>query len=386
MEILGSIDKEACSTWLEINLDHLRHNLRTLEALTHKPIMLVVKANSYGLGLVEISKAAEEAGISWLGVARIEEALALRVAGVKCNILVLGYTPPKRTYDAILADVALTVYDRQVGEAYCAEAKAAHGKVRIQIKTDTGMGRLGFFPNEVIDFLRWAKAQRQLKVEALITHFACADDPGKPSTEKQIEIFNILLAQLEEEGLKPALIHASNSSGTLNFPNARYDLTRCGISAFGIQPSPTTPLPEQFKPVVEWKTHLISVKTLPPGHGVSYGFSYHTRKEERIGVIAIGYADGFRRREGNYALVCGKKVPVVGNVCMDQCMVNLDAVPEAKIGDEVVLIGRQNGAAITVEELAQDWGTITYEVICGLADRVPRFFIDSSTKNGKASK
>ena len=115
MEILGSIDKEACSTWLEINLDHLRHNLRTLEALTHKPIMLVVKANSYGLGLVEISKAAEEAGISWLGVARIEEALALRVAGVKCNILVLGYTPPKRTYDAILADVALTVYDRQVG-------------------------------------------------------------------------------------------------------------------------------------------------------------------------------------------------------------------------------------------------------------------------------
>jgi alanine racemase len=386
MEILGTIDKEACSTWLEINLDNLRHNIRELETLTQKPVMLVVKANSYGLGLVDISKAAEQAGVAWLGVARIEEALALRVAGVKCNILVLGYTPPKRTYDAILADVALTVYDREVGEAYCSEAKAAHGKIRIHIKTDTGMGRLGFFPSEVANFLRWAKEQHQLKVEALITHFACADDPSKPSTKSQIDEFNQLLAELDSEGLKPELIHASNSSGTLNFPEARYDLTRCGISAFGIQPSQTTPIPGSFKPVVEWKTHLISAKTLPAGHGVSYGFSYYTKKEERIGVIAIGYADGFRRRDGNYALVCGKKVPVVGNVCMDQCMVNLDTVPEAIIGDEVVLIGRQNGATIKVEELAQDWGTISYEVICGLADRIPRFFIDSSTSNGKTSK
>jgi len=386
MEILGSIDKDACSTWLEINLDNLRHNIHELESLTQKPIMLVVKANSYGLGLVDISKAAEQAGVAWLGVARIEEALALRVAGVKCNILVLGYAPPKRLYDAILADIALTVYDREVGEAYCSEAKAVHGKIRIHVKTDTGMGRLGFFPSEVADFLRWAKAQRQLKVEALITHFACADDPSQPSTRLQIDEFNQLLVKLETEGLKPGMIHASNSSGTLNFPEARYDLTRCGISAFGIQPSVTTPIPDTFKPVVEWKTHLISSKILPPGHGVSYGYSYHTKKAERIGVIAIGYADGFRRRTGNYALVCGKRVPVVGNVCMDQCMVNLDTVPEAKIGEEVVLIGKQNGEAIKVEELAQDWGTITYEVICGLADRVPRFFIDSSSKNGKTSK
>jgi alanine racemase len=385
MKILGNIDKDACSTWLEINLDNFRHNIEVLKKITQKPLMLVVKANAYGLGLVEISRTAEDSGIAWLGVARIEEALTLRTAGIQCNLLVLGYTPPKRISDAIQADIALTVYDQKVGEAYCVKAKASHGRVRVQVKTDTGMGRLGLFPHEVADFLSWAKLHSELKVEALITHFACADDPTKSITKNQIHTFDLLLEQLEKKGLKPGLIHASNSSGTLNFFSARYVLTRCGISAFGIQPSPTTPLSKEFLPVVEWKTHLISVKTLPKGHGVSYGFNYYTSKAERIGVIAIGYADGFRRREGNFALIQGKRVPVVGNVCMDQCMVNLDAVPEAKIGDEVLLIGKQNGAAITVEELAQEWGTITYEVICGLADRIPRFYIQSITKNGKTS-
>jgi alanine racemase len=151
-------------------------------------------------------------------------------------------------------------------------------------------------------------------------------------------------------------------------------MERCGIAIYGIDPAPTAALPGGFKPVISLKTHLISLKMLPKGHGISYGFQYFTEKEERIGVIAIGYADGFRRRKGNFALIHGKRVPVVGAVCMDQCMLQLDNVPDAQIGDEVVLIGEQNGEEITVTDLARDWGTIPYEVICGLADRIPRFY------------
>lgn len=376
MEILGYNDKEACSTWLEIDLAIIRSNLRLMEKIAGKPIMPIVKANAYGHGLVETSKAAVEAGANWLGVARIEEALAIRMAGVKCRILILGYTPPKRIMDAIREDIALTVYDRAVASEYLEHAKTVKGKLKIHVKVDTGMGRLGIFPEDVVEFIQWLSIQKEFDMEAVCTHFACADEPNKPSTISQIEEFERVLDRLEILGIKPRLVHAANSSGALNFPNGRYDLIRSGIAMYGLQSSPGTPLPEGFQPALAWKTHLISLKELPAGHGVSYGFHYFTKKNERIGVIAIGYADGFRRRDGNFALVRGKRVPVVGAVCMDQCMVKLDEVPDANIGDEVVLIGKQNGIRIGVEELAEDWGTITYEVICGLADRVPRFYIN----------
>ncbi len=342
--------------------------------------MPIVKANAYGHGLVEISKAAVEAGANWLGVARIEEALAIRMAGVKCRILILGYTPPKRVVDAIREDIALTVYDRAVAGEYLEHARIVKGKLKIHVKVDTGMGRLGIFTENVVDFIQWLSKQKEFDLEAVCTHFACSDEPGKSSTISQIDEFEKVLNNLEKMGIKPRLVHAANSSGALNFPKGRYDLIRSGIAMYGLQTSPSTPLPEGFHPALSWKTHLISLKELPPGHGVSYGFHYYTTKNERIGVIAIGYADGFRRRDGNFALIRGKRVPVVGAVCMDQCMVKLDDVPDAKIGDEVVLIGKQNGTHISVEALAEDWGTITYEVICGLADRVPRFYINE-TKN-----
>lgn len=374
MEIQGAIDKEACSTWIEIDLEALKTNFQLLEKQSGRPIMPVVKANAYGLGLVDISKALEVAGARWLGVARIEEALAIRKAGVKTNILVLGYTPPKRIPDAILEKITITVYDQDVVKKYSGEAVQAGGEVDVHVKVDTGMGRLGVFLDKALDFMHWLEGQKGLNITGIFTHFARADTPIYATTEEQIKRFNKLLEQLRKEGICPKLIHAANSSAVINFPNSKYDIERCGISVYGIPPSPTTVLPEGFKPVVSWKTHLISLKTLPPGHGVSYGFQYFTEKEERIGVIAIGYADGFRRRKGNVALIRGKRVPVVGAVCMDQCMLQLDGVPDAQIGDEVVLIGEQDGETLSVGELARDWGTIPYEVICGLADRVPRFY------------
>jgi alanine racemase len=375
MEIQRPIDIDACSTWLEIDLGAIKNNLNLLTKLTGRPVMPVVKANAYGHGLIEVSKAAVEAGVGWLGVARIEEALTLRAAGVACKILVLGYTPPKQVGAAVQEGISLTVYDKAVAESYADEAAQAGGSVSLHVKVDSGMGRLGVFPRDAVDFVRWLKGQRGLDVEAIFTHFARADETKYTTTDEQIKRFDDVLKELEKEGIKPRLVHAANSAGTLNYPAGRYDLARCGIVMYGLQPSPDSPLPEGFIPALSWKTHLVSLKTLPPGHGVSYNFQYFTQKNERIGAIAIGYADGFRRRAGNIVLVRGKRVPVVGAVCMDQCMVQLDDVPEARLQDEVVLIGRQGDEMISADELAKDWGTINYEVLCGLADRVPRIYL-----------
>jgi len=374
MEIQRPIDIDACSTWLEIDLGAIKNNLNLLTKLTGRPVMPVVKANAYGHGLIEVSKAAVEAGVGWLGVARIEEALALRAAGVACKILVLGYTPPKQVGAAVQEGISLTVYDKTVAQSYADEAAQAGGSVSVHVKVDSGMGRLGVFPRDAVDFVRWLKGQRGLDVEAIFTHFARADETKYATTDEQIERFDGVLKELEKEGIKPRLVHAVNSAGTLNYPAGRYDLARCGIVMYGLQPSPDSPLPEGFIPALSWNTHLVSLKMLPPGHGVSYNFQYFTQKNERIGAIAIGYADGFRRRAGNIVLVRGKRVPVVGAVCMDQCMVQLDDVPEARLQDEVVLIGRQGDEMISADELAKDWGTINYEVLCGLADRVPRIY------------
>jgi alanine racemase len=183
-----------------------------------------------------------------------------------------------------------------------------------------------------------------------------------------------LIDGLQACGIRPDFFHAANSAGALYFPEARYDLIRPGIAIFGLHPSPQATLPDSFKQALTWKTRLISIKNLPPGHGVSYGFRYITSRQERIGVIPVGYADGFRRVANNSVIVGGKRIPVVGNVCMDQCMLQMDQVPDAQIKDEVILIGSQGEENITAEELADTWGTINYEVICGLARRLPRFY------------
>jgi alanine racemase len=362
------------SNWLEIDLRAIRNNIHELKKITGKAVMVVLKANGYGHGLVEVAHAAEQAGAGWCGVARIEEALILRQAGIRNRILVLGYTSPLAVPRAVAENISLIVYDREVAAAYAAEGLVNKTPVAVHVKFDTGMGRLGYFPQDGVEFVRWIKEQPGLKLEGVYTHLARADERDVSTTDEQIARFSTLLAGLDAEGLRPQWVHAANSAATLYRPETRYDLVRCGIAVYGLDPAPEAPAPKGFIPALSWKTLLISVKMLPPKHGVSYGHSYFTRKVERIGVLATGYADGFRRTEGNFVLVRGKRVPVVGNVCMDQCMVQLDDVPDAQIGDEVVLIGRQGDACIRAEEVAKTWGTINYEVICGLANRVPRLY------------
>jgi len=363
------------STWLEINLDAIRDNVRQLIELTHTRVMAVVKADGYGHGALAVAKAAAEAGATWCGVARLDEALAIRRAGVNCRILVLGYTPPDRIPDAIANNVTLTVYDAKVAHEYADLAESEELDVRVHVKVDTGMGRLGMTPDHALAFLTTFHARTGVEVEGIFTHFARADEPDALTTHEQLERFNRLLKEVEAHGLRPKLVHAANSAAIVAYPESWFDIVRPGIALQGLDPSPECPLPAGFRAALSWKARLSSVKTLPAGHGISYGHAYYTQDEERIGVIPVGYADGFRRVPGNTVLVGGQRVPVVGNVTMDQSMVRLDAIPGAHIGSEVVLLGRQGKQTITGHEIAQRWGTITYEVICGLATRLPRLYL-----------
>ena len=365
-------------TWLEIDLGVLAHNYRVITETAGTAVMPVIKANAYGHGLEKVAKSLEKAGAQWFDVARIEEALLLREIGIKNNILVLGYTSPSRVPHAIKEDIRLTVYDREVADAYIRQAERLSEKLSLHVKVDSGMGRLGVLMSEAHSFVVDIARCPHLVLEGLFTHFACADEPEKPATQSQIKRFDQLIGQLASVEIQPPLLHAANSAGALTAPESRLNMVRVGIALFGLPPSQSVQLPAGIRPCLSWKTRLISLKTLPPGHGVSYGFRYITSKNERIGVIAAGYGDGLRWQKDNQVLLRGKKANVVGSVCMDQCMLQLDDIPEARIGDEVVLIGQQGSQEITATEIAEKWETINYEVICGLASRMPRYYKNSA--------
>jgi alanine racemase len=370
------MDPSACSTWVEVDLEAVRQNISMLRQITGVEVMAVVKANAYGHGLVETARAALEGGAGWCGVARIEEALTLRQAGIQAPILVTGYTPAERLAEAIEYGISLTVYAFDQAEIISHTARSSNARLKVHAKIDTSMGRLGVFPDQGLPLVRRLNALPRVEVEGVFTHFASADEPENSSTGIAIDRFQHLLDELEAANLRPRLVHAANSATALYYPRGRFDMVRCGISIYGLQPSSEAPLPPGFRPALAWKARLTSIKTLPPGHGIGYNARYVTTRHESIGTVSVGYADGFRRRLGNFVLVNGQRVPVVGGVCMDQCMLQLDQVPGARMGDEVVLIGRQGDSRITAEEVAAAWGTVNYEVVCGLAARVNRFYFN----------
>ncbi len=227
------------------------------------------------------------------------------------------------------------------------------------LKIDTGMGRLGVYYEEGNEFGIHIANLDNLEFEGLFTHFACADEPQKPITALQIRRFDRLLANLKSIGVHPKMVHAANSAGSVYFPDARYDAVRPGIAIYGLHPSPQALLPDDFEPALSWKCRLTSVKTLPPGFGISYGHKYYTKQVEKIAATSSG-----------------KRVQQAGNICMDQSMWRLPDDSTAKAGDEMVLIGRQGNESISAEEMGALWGSINYEVICGLMDRVPRYYLD----------
>lgn len=372
--------REHQSTWVEVDLQAIRNHVQYLLEKTGTEVMVVVKANGYGHGAVPVARAALEAGAAWCAVARADEALELREAGLDCPLMMLGYTPGGRIEELLNLQVRLPFWSEDQAARIQAAAERAGVPAHLHLKVDTGMSRLGVQVNRAVDLVGRLERYPDLQLEGIFTHFARADEADPAPTRQQEILFEQVLAGLEERGLRPPLVHAANSAASLNRPSASYDLVRFGISLYGLEPSPQRPLPSEFRPALTWKSVLSQVKVLPPGRGVSYGHIYTTAEEERIGTIPVGYADGYHRVTGTEVLVGGKRVPVVGRVCMDQIMVNLDSVPLAQVGDEVVLIGSQGESSYTADDLARVWGSINYEVVCALSERVPRLYLSEKPK------
>jgi alanine racemase len=369
------------STWAEISLAAIENNVRLLAKRTQAKIMAVLKANAYGHGVIPVSQTVRRAGATWCGLARVEEALELRYAGYDGPMLVLGFTAPGKVRSLIKADVSMALWSEAQLSAFARAASEAGKPARVHLKVDTGMSRLGISPEKALELANLIHQERGVTFEGIFTHFARADEADPTPTQAQESALREIVKALEQTGLRPPLVHAANSAGSLTLPSAHFDMLRIGIAIFGLHPSPDCPLPQGFRPAMTWKSQLSHVHTLPKGRGVSYGHEYVTRKKERIGTVPVGYADGFRRAEGNIVLVGGRRVPVVGRVCMDQISVQLDEVPEASVGDEVVLIGEQGDERMSAEEVAKRWGTINYEVICGLSPRVRRVYDAKEANN-----
>ena len=370
---MGSVQLH--SNWAEIDLSAISDNVRFFCAHTDARVMAVVKANAYGHGAVPVAQTALKAGASWCGVAQAEEALELRRAGLECPILLLGFAPEAGLAELISLGVSLCVWESSQLEKIAAAANEIGNTARLHLKIDTGMGRLGAKPEDALALARRLEVTEYLQFEGLLTHFARADERNLGPTVEQELCFDDVRNALKASGLQADLVHAANSAATLVRPESHLDMVRVGIAMYGLDPSADCPCPEGLRPVLTWKAQLAHVKTVPKGSGLSYGHQYVTSGDEIIGTVTAGYADDYRRLGKKVVLVGGERVAVLGRVCMDQFLVRLDGVPNVMVGDEVVLLGDQGQERLSAEELAERWGTINYEVVCGIGARVPRICI-----------
>lgn len=363
----------AYATWLEINISTLKNNLKIVKMFTRTPVMAVVKANAYGHGLVTTARLLDKT-VDWFGVARAEEAMELRGAGVNSPILVLGYCPITYAQNLIANDVSLCVYDKTLIKAYERIAQKIDKPAKVHIKIDTGMTRLGISPNSLSDFTQLIRSLPYLHLEGIFTHFAKADEVDTGYTKQQLGLFQTSLKSVTVS--KSTIIHAANSAAIFTQPSAYYDLVRLGISLYGLPPSDNVARLPGIKPALSWKAVITQTRRLKKGVSVSYGGIYTAQRDEIIAVVPAGYGDGFRRtpHHSSKVLIHGHAVPVIGRVCMDQFMVNIDNIKDVEIGDEVVIIGQQNGLEQTAEELGTCWKTFNYEVMTGLSARLPRIY------------
>jgi alanine racemase len=366
-------------TWLEIDLSAIGNNTRLIKALVgpHVRLLISLKADAYGHGAIKVARTTLHNGASMLGVATVSEATPLREAGISAPILVFGYVPLWQMREAVRQQVTVTLYSLEAAQALSRAAVALNKTVNVHVKIDTGMGRLGLRSEqheEIVALIRAIKALPGLVLEGLYTHFAQADAADKSYTYRQLERLHAVLDILEAQGLRPPIVHAANSAATLALPETHFDMVRPGIAIYGLHPSDEVRLPESFRPALSFKTQVAQVKIIPAGEGIGYGSTYITDKPTRIAVLPVGYADGFRRAPRNWGsvLIHGQEAPLLGRVCMDQCMVDVSHIPQTRVGDEVVLIGRQGNATLTAEQVAERLGTINYEVVAEILARVPR--------------
>lgn len=368
--------------WAEIDLDAIAHNAREIRRITSKKseIMGAVKADAYGHGVMETVRTMLDNGVTRLAVSMLDEAIQLRKLGINVPILILSYTDPARAEEIILNEVTQTVFSHDLARALSAAAVRLNRDVKIHVKVDTGMTRVGFMPgySAVKNILEISRLPHVI-IEGLFTHFASADESDKSYTLMQFEKFMSICSELGRVGVHIPVKHACNSAGIIEFPEMHLDMVRPGIILYGLYPSREVDVRKiNLKPAMTLKANVILVKDVEEGTCISYGRTFKTLRASRIATIPIGYADGYTRLLSNRGrvLIHGRPAPVVGRICMDQCMVDVtDLDAEVRTGDEVVLFGRQGDAAISVDEVAADIGTISYEVVCIIGKRIPRVYL-----------
>lgn len=361
----------------QIDLDAAAFNLQQIQKITDKQIIGVVKADAYGHGAVELAALFLENGVDFLAVAVVEEAMELRRSGIACPILVLDYLPRSQMELAVANGLRITVYTMEGAQAASRAAQTLGKPAYIHLKVDTGMGRLGFQPPEAIPAILAVSKLPGLVLEGLFTHFAAADEADKSYTEKQVKTFSAVYESLLERGVHIPMTHCANSAGVMDFSAFPFSAVRPGIILYGMYPSDQVDRRRlALRPILKMVTCINHLKTVPAGTAIGYGCTFTTARESRIATIPVGYADGFARKmqEGGRVLIRGKSAPIVGRVCMDQCMVDVTELPEATLEDEVVILGKQGAEEITAEQIAAVCGTIPYEITCRIGRRVPRMY------------
>jgi len=379
--------------WAEVDLKAIAHNICELRKITNcnSRLMAVVKANGYGHGSVEVARCALDNGAEILGVARIHEAILLRNEGIDVPILVLGYTPAFCYEDIVNYDVIQTVFSSQASESLSSFAVSHKKKVKVHVKIDTGMGRLGILVGRPGEYKNRNGRQEYaikevesiirlpgLEPEGIFTHFSMADSLDKSFSRRQFKIFIEFINSLKSQGIEFGIRHAANSAGIIDMPETHLDMVRAGIAMYGLYPSEEVKKERAFlMPAMAVKSLIIHLKNVNAGFKVSYGATYETKKPTTIATVPIGYADGYNRllSSRGYMLVGGERAPITGRVCMDLTMLDIGGISGVEQGDEVVIIGKQKNSVIKAEEIAALTDTINYEVVSSLTERVKRIYI-----------
>ncbi|RHW34170.1 alanine racemase [Neobacillus notoginsengisoli] len=370
-------------TWAEVSLNAVRGNLHQFRKFIGQRVklMAVVKADGYGHGAVEVSKAAIASGADYLAVAILDEALELREAGISHPLLILGYTPERSVRTAIMNQITLSVASMDMLDSIITQAQLLKMTAGIHLKIDTGMSRFGVVSQtEAVEMALKAASSNYIRLEGIFTHFANADSPDASYTHLQFERFQRVLQGIKEAGVEIPLQHCCNSAAAMNYPSMHLDMVRIGIALYGLYPDSTLKKhPIQLKPAMALKTKISMVKEVPATQPVGYGCTWTTSRDSILAILPIGYADGFSRLLSNRInlLVHEQSAPLVGRVCMDQAILNVTKISSCQPGDTVTIFGRDGSAFQSVDEIAEKIGTINYEVVCMVGKRVPRLFIDS---------
>ncbi len=364
--------------WAEVDLDAIAHNVAAIKRHVGDKVTViaVVKANGYGHGMEAVARTALKNGASWLALNHVHPAIALRHKGIQVPILLLGYLPPAVASSVVEYDLRPALTTWELAQALSAAAQAAGREVPYHVKVDTGMGRFGLMPGEVVDFVRALSNLPGLRLEGVFTHFACADWADGCWVDRQLALYLDVLQELQSAGITVPMRHVANSAAALARPDTHLDAVRVGIAIYGLRPSTQVPPCISLRPALTLKSRVAQVRTLPPGSGISYGRSYVTTETTRVALVPCGYGDGLMRLISNRGavLIRGRRAPIRGRVTMDTLVAEVTHIPEACAGDEVVIIGRQGDETISAEEVASWAETINYEVVTHLLPRLPRVY------------